>query len=92
MPHLVDGQCLILRSTVYPGTTEKVDELVRAVGPGRHVAFCPERVAEGHAMRGTRRAAADRLGLRRRGDRDGDRSVRPDRAVDHSDARRWRPS
>ena len=50
LPHLVDGQCLILRSTVYPGTTAKVREMVAAAGKDLHVAFCPERVAEGHAM------------------------------------------
>ena len=50
LPLLVDGQCLILRSTVYPGTTEKVRELVAATGRKIHVAFCPERVAEGKAM------------------------------------------
>lgn len=51
MPHLVDGQCVILRSTVYPGTTEKVDKLVRAAGRRVHVAFCPERIAQGAALR-----------------------------------------
>jgi UDP-N-acetyl-D-mannosaminuronic acid dehydrogenase len=51
MPYLVDGQCLILRSTLYPGTTEKVDALLRASGRRVHVAFCPERIAQGCAMR-----------------------------------------
>ena len=51
MPYLVDGQCLILRSTVYPGTTEKVRRAVARRGPGGHVAFCPERVAEGRPWR-----------------------------------------
>jgi UDP-N-acetyl-D-mannosaminuronic acid dehydrogenase len=50
IPHLVDGQCIILRSTVYPGTTEKVRDLVAASGRKVHIAFCPERVAEGKAM------------------------------------------
>jgi UDP-N-acetyl-D-mannosaminuronic acid dehydrogenase len=50
LPHLRDGQCLILRSTVYPGTTEKVRDLVADYGRKVHVAFCPERVAEGKAM------------------------------------------
>jgi UDP-N-acetyl-D-mannosaminuronic acid dehydrogenase len=50
LPHLVDGQCVILRSTVYPGTTEKVHELIAATGKDISVAFCPERVAEGKAM------------------------------------------
>jgi UDP-N-acetyl-D-mannosaminuronic acid dehydrogenase len=50
VPHLVDGQCLILRSTVYPGTTSRVRELIAASTKNVHVAFCPERVAEGRAM------------------------------------------
>jgi UDP-N-acetyl-D-mannosaminuronic acid dehydrogenase len=50
LPYLVDGQCLILRSTVYPGTTEKVRDLVAASGKALHIAFCPERVAQGKAM------------------------------------------
>lgn len=51
MPYLIDGQCLILRSTLYPGTTEKVDSLLRSAGRHIHVAFCPERIAQGQAMR-----------------------------------------
>lgn len=50
VPHLRDGQCVVLRSTVYPGTTEKVGELIRKAGKDISVAFCPERVAEGKAM------------------------------------------
>ncbi|WP_422928482.1 nucleotide sugar dehydrogenase [Singulisphaera sp. PoT] len=50
LPYLRDGQCIVLRSTVYPGTTMKVDELIASLGRDVHVAFCPERVAEGKAM------------------------------------------
>jgi len=50
LPYLRDGQCLILRSTVYPGTTEKIREMVEASGKKLHIAFCPERVAQGKAM------------------------------------------
>ena len=50
VPHLVDGQVLILRSTVYPGTTAKIHALVADSGKDVAVAFCPERVAEGRAM------------------------------------------
>jgi UDP-N-acetyl-D-mannosaminuronic acid dehydrogenase len=50
LPHLRDGQCLILRSTVYPGTTEKVRQMVEQSGKKLHIAFCPERVAQGKAM------------------------------------------
>lgn len=50
LPRLVDGQCVILRSTIYPGTTEKIAELLAGAGRKISVAFCPERVAEGHAL------------------------------------------
>jgi UDP-N-acetyl-D-mannosaminuronic acid dehydrogenase len=47
---LVDGQLLVLRSTVYPGVTAMVEQLVANLGLDVDVAFCPERIAEGHAM------------------------------------------
>ena len=49
--HLADGQLLVLRSTVYPGVTRKVEEIVAALGRDVDVAFCPERIAEGRALR-----------------------------------------
>jgi UDP-N-acetyl-D-mannosaminuronic acid dehydrogenase len=49
--HLVDGQLLILRSTVYPGVTRKIEEVIAALGRDVDVAFCPERIAEGRALR-----------------------------------------
>ena len=48
--HLVDGQLLILRSTVYPGVTAMVEQLMTRLGVAVDVAFCPERIAEGRAM------------------------------------------
>ena len=48
--HLVDGQLLVLRSTLYPGTTALVEGVVRRLGKSIDVAFCPERIAEGKAM------------------------------------------
>jgi UDP-N-acetyl-D-mannosaminuronic acid dehydrogenase len=48
---LVDGQLLVLRSTVYPGVTALVERLVARLGVDIDVAFCPERIAEGRAMR-----------------------------------------
>jgi UDP-N-acetyl-D-mannosaminuronic acid dehydrogenase len=45
-----DGQILLLRSTVAPGTTASVEKLVAGLGIDMDVAFCPERIAEGHAM------------------------------------------
>ena len=48
--HLVDGQILVLRSTVYPGVTRLVEKLVQTLGLDIDVAFCPERIAEGRAL------------------------------------------
>jgi UDP-N-acetyl-D-mannosaminuronic acid dehydrogenase len=48
--HFADGQLLVLRSTVYPGVTAKVEQLVRGRGLDVDVAFCPERIAEGKAL------------------------------------------
>lgn len=47
---LVDGQLLVLRSTVYPGTTRRTAGLLHKRGKAVDVAFCPERVAEGKAL------------------------------------------
>ena len=47
---LVDGQILILRSTVFPGVTRMVERLIKRLGKSIDVAFCPERIAEGRAM------------------------------------------
>jgi UDP-N-acetyl-D-mannosaminuronic acid dehydrogenase len=51
LPQLRDGQLLILRSTVYPGVTALVADLMTTAGKKVDVAFCPERIAEGHALR-----------------------------------------
>ena len=48
--HLSQGQLLILRSTVYPGTTERVARELAQAGFEVDVAFCPERVAQGVAL------------------------------------------
>ncbi len=47
---LRDGQLLVLRSTLYPGTTALVEATVEGLGKSIDVAFCPERIAEGKAM------------------------------------------
>lgn len=44
------GQTLLLRSTVYPGTSERVQRFLKSRGLDVEVAFCPERVAEGVAL------------------------------------------
>jgi len=50
-PHLRDGQLIVLRSTVYPGVTAMVEQMLAERGLAVDVAFCPERIAEGTAMR-----------------------------------------
>jgi UDP-N-acetyl-D-mannosaminuronic acid dehydrogenase len=48
--YLRDGQLLVLRSTVHPGVTALTERLLQRRGLDVDVAFCPERIAEGHAM------------------------------------------
>ncbi|HUH71673.1 MAG TPA: nucleotide sugar dehydrogenase [Mycobacterium sp.] len=50
-PHFQDGQTLILRSTVYPGLSQRVHELFQDRGINVHVTFCPERIAQGYSLR-----------------------------------------
>ncbi len=49
LPYLVDGQLIILRSTVFPGSSERIRRWLHEAGKQIEVAFCPERIAEGHA-------------------------------------------
>jgi UDP-N-acetyl-D-mannosaminuronic acid dehydrogenase len=49
-PYLVDGQLLVLRSTLYPGVTAMVERQLAQQDRSIDVAFCPERIAEGKAM------------------------------------------
>ena len=56
LPHLKEGQLLILRSTVAPGTTENLGRLIERktsfrLGRDLLLSFCPERIAEGKALR-----------------------------------------
>lgn len=49
-PRLRGGQVVILRSTLYPGTTERVRAQLKRHQPGAEVCFCPERIAQGRAL------------------------------------------
>lgn len=51
MKYFKDGQLIILRSTVYPGTTERLDRIFKKRGKNVDVAFCPERIAQGYAIK-----------------------------------------
>ena len=55
LPHLRDDQLLVLRSTLYPGTTDWVDSYLQQHGRKLKVAFCPERIAQGFGIEELRR-------------------------------------
>ena len=50
LPYLNLKQTVILRSTVYPGSTQSVFKMLSEKVPGIRLAFCPERVAQGLAI------------------------------------------
>ncbi len=50
IPYLRSGQTVILRSTVYPGISAKLNAMLGEKIPGIKVCFCPERILEGKAM------------------------------------------
>ena len=50
VPYLKDSSLIVLRSTVFPGTTESVERRLQDAGIRAEVVFCPERIAEGHAL------------------------------------------
>src|SRR5450432_2320832 len=45
------GQIIILRSTVFPGISQHIQDYLDEKGVGVQVAFCPERVAQGYSIR-----------------------------------------
>jgi UDP-N-acetyl-D-mannosaminuronic acid dehydrogenase len=50
MDYIKDDQHIILRSTIFPGTTEKTKDLLRSKGKKTRISFCPERISEGKAL------------------------------------------
>lgn len=50
LSHIPQGALLVLRSTVFPGTTEWLGRHLENVGLQVDVAMCPERVVEGMAL------------------------------------------
>lgn len=55
LPHMRDGQLLILRSTLFPGTTDWIDGHIKRQGRDLKVAFCPERIVQGYGIEELRR-------------------------------------
>ncbi len=51
IPHMNSNQLVILRSTVFPGVTERVKNLLERSNLHPDVTFCPERILEGHALK-----------------------------------------
>jgi UDP-N-acetyl-D-mannosaminuronic acid dehydrogenase len=51
LPYLGEGQTIVLRSTIFPGVTEYVDDYLKRNGKKVAVAFCPERVVQGYTIR-----------------------------------------
>ncbi len=51
LPTLRDGQLVILRSTVFPGTTDWLATYLKAKGRALNVAYCPERVVQGYGLK-----------------------------------------
>lgn len=45
-----DGQLLIIRSTVFPGVTDRLGRRIAGSGRKIHLAYCPERIAQGYAI------------------------------------------
>jgi UDP-N-acetyl-D-mannosaminuronic acid dehydrogenase len=45
-----DGQLLVIRSTVFPGVTERLGRQVAERGLDIQVTYCPERIAQGQAL------------------------------------------
>jgi UDP-N-acetyl-D-mannosaminuronic acid dehydrogenase len=51
LPALADGQLIVLRSTVFPGTTDWLNSYLKSKGRKLNVTFCPERVVQGFGLR-----------------------------------------
>ena len=51
LPHVTDDQLIVLRSTVYPGTTDWLAGHLKRLGRKNKIAFCPERVVQGYGIK-----------------------------------------
>ncbi len=50
-PHLDPDQTIVIRSTVFPRTCRHIHRLLSKDGAAWRVAYCPERIAQGYAIR-----------------------------------------
>ncbi len=51
LPYIADGQLIILRSTVFPGTTDWLHSYLARIHRKIKVAFCPERIVQGYGIK-----------------------------------------
>jgi UDP-N-acetyl-D-mannosaminuronic acid dehydrogenase len=51
LPRLAHGQLVVLRSTLFPGTTDWLASYLQAKGHTLKLAFCPERVVQGYGLK-----------------------------------------
>jgi UDP-N-acetyl-D-mannosaminuronic acid dehydrogenase len=51
IPHMNSSQLVVLRSTVFPGVTARVKNLLAQSNLNPDITFCPERILEGHALK-----------------------------------------
>ncbi len=51
LSYFKSGQLIVLRSTVYPGTTELIYEMFKGNNLDVDVSFCPERIAQGFSVK-----------------------------------------
>jgi UDP-N-acetyl-D-mannosaminuronic acid dehydrogenase len=49
-PHLRHGHQVVLRSTVFPGTTRELGRHFASLDATVHLSYCPERIAQGYAI------------------------------------------
>ena len=51
IPYMNSEQLVILRSTLFPGVTKRIENLLAESNLFPDVTFCPERILEGHALK-----------------------------------------
>ena len=51
LPHIAEEQLIVLRSTVFPGTTDWLHSYLARLGRKNRIAFCPERVVQGYGIK-----------------------------------------
>jgi UDP-N-acetyl-D-mannosaminuronic acid dehydrogenase len=50
LPHIADGRLIVLRSTLYPGSTDWLAKYIESKGRRLPIAYCPERVVQGRGV------------------------------------------